>query len=217
MGHSQVKEGDVYNCPNPFNNTFRHASWAKIMAVYNALCQGYDYVFYADSDCAFVSHGKKIEDLFEGQDKDVVFLNNHPHQDHMPCGGAFAVRNTKEAMDFLRQWYHCDDVPADVWASVLRSHRVRGDAKYGTYWEQDALWYIMSTNQGNSFSVHPTEKMFVDYPEQLVRHVCHFYSFDFRNNFFRDLVTEMEPLYGPYAHVVPQVWQIDYDTMKHVW
>jgi hypothetical protein len=163
-----------------------------------------------------VNYSKRIEDLFEGSESDMVFISNSPHQDYMPCGGAFVIKNTPAAKEILFSWYYCNDLPEHYWHSVLSKYNINEKWEFGKYWEQDALWYIMHMNP-KLLHVHPTEQQFSEKEGQLVRHMCHYYTTDFRTSFFRHIVTNLEPLFGQYSDIMEEVLSIEYDTSRHTW
>ena len=213
--HFSVDDSNPINCVDPHVDELRHASWAKILTTYHALSEGFDYVMYVDSDCGFINFDKEIPSYFEKVDENhnIIFLNNYPHQDYMPCGGAFMCRNTKETRDFLKYWFHYQ--PQSEWRNVLEKEKINGTWTYGTYWEQDALWCLF--RERNDVLVHPSEWMFSEQAGQLVRHFCHFYSTEYRSKMFLEYVTKLEKIHGKYEDIINTIEQISYDTSKHCW
>ncbi len=117
----------IFNCLDPNNGAHRHASWSKLLSAKKALEGDYDYVVCIDSDCIFRNFDISLEKFIEPlADKDVIFLNNKPWGDHLPCGGFFVCKNSDGAKTFLNDWYNFN-IPAKN-----KDHM----------WEQAALWEI---------------------------------------------------------------------------
>jgi hypothetical protein len=117
----------LYNCIDPNTNTLRHAAWAKLLITHAALELNYDYVVYIDSDCIFKDFDQKLEQIINCfSDKEIIFYNNKPWGDHVPCAGFYIAKVCDYSKQFFMDWYN---------VNVPRYNKTHA-------WEQDALWRI---------------------------------------------------------------------------
>jgi hypothetical protein len=149
---NRVDNYSVYNCLDPLSKEERHASWAKLLTMSRALEMGYEHVVYIDSDCIFKTFEQSLEDYVKPYgDKDVVFMNNKPWSETLPCSGFFVCKVGPGAKQFLRDWY-----------SVSIPYRNKNHA-----WEQDGLWSIYT-----KYNLAITDGwMFRETEGQFLRHI----------------------------------------------
>lgn len=125
-----LNDGDttvLFNCKARSTNELRHASWSKLLSTVLALQLDYDYVVYIDSDCIFKEFNQTLEDYVKPYlEKDIIFLNNKPWGDTMPCAGFYICKVNEYTKRFLHDWY-------DVNIPQKNTQHA---------WEQDALWEI---------------------------------------------------------------------------
>lgn len=128
---------------------FRAASWAKLPAIWHIVKNYghlYENIWYIDSDAAispfhlnkslentFQNWSKSSDSVLHGQ-KDVtksslVFFNNFPWRDDMPCAGMFIMRtaNLPLLRELVLQWWDYD-IPSK---------------NFKHFHEQDALWHMI--------------------------------------------------------------------------
>ena len=144
----------------------RHVAWAKLLAIFRLMKQGYERICYVDTDVVFTDVGRSIAHFVEktplswgSRNGDVLFLNNKPYGcvDHndMPCSGVILISVSEWSRSFLRTWYELDIPEYDL----------------GHPWEQNALWEIFR-NYPRAIGVLDSW-MFRDDKGQWVRHVPH--------------------------------------------
>jgi hypothetical protein len=145
-------EYPLLNCKNFTTGKLRHASWSKLLSTLLALELDYDYVVYTDSDCIFKDVNQSLDVFIKPhRDKDVIFLNNKPWGDKVPCAGFYICKVTETTKQFIHDWFNTD-IPKNN-----TSHP----------WEQDSLWEIFKKyNMGIVDSW-----MFREDKTQLLRHV----------------------------------------------
>lgn len=140
----------LYNCIDPNTKSVRHASWSKLLSTQEALKLEYDYVVYTDSDCIFKDLDHKVEDFIQ-TDRDVIFINNTPWGDDMPCAGFYICKVGPGAYQFLRVW----------WGQNTPEYNMNH------MWEQMSLWNIF-----RDYEVGLLEEMsFLEQEGQKIRHV----------------------------------------------
>jgi len=127
------EEIKLLNNKNPITNALRHAAWSKLLSTEYALNLGYDYICYIDSDCIFKDFDQKIEDFIKPySDKEVLFLNNKPWGDDLPCSGFYISKVTDTSKKFFKDWYNIN-IPANdterLWEQVAL-HNIFRDRKY---------------------------------------------------------------------------------------
>jgi hypothetical protein len=99
-------------CRNPTypisSNKRRHISWTKILTTHHTL-KKYKRAIYLDSDAIFNNYNNidSILSAYDTQNKQVIFLSDHPYHAEAPCAGFFICNYSAEAFKFLRSWY-CD-------------------------------------------------------------------------------------------------------------
>jgi len=146
-------EINLINCVNPVTGNGRHASWSKLLSTKVALQLDYDYVVYIDSDCIFKDFNQKLEEFIQPYTgKDILFLNNKPWGDTMPCAGFYICKINEYVKQFVLNWYNYN-IPRD-------------DMNHA--WEQNALWVIF-----RDYNIGVIDSwMFQEKDEQFLRHVC---------------------------------------------
>ena len=143
---------NLYNCIDSNTKTLRHAAWAKLLITQFALELNYDYVVYIDSDCIFKNFNQNLEELINSfSDKEIIFFNNKPWGDHVPCAGFYIAKVCDYSRQFFIDWYN---------VNVPRYNKTHA-------WEQDALWLIF----GNYNVVVVDTLMFRESEGQILRHV----------------------------------------------
>jgi len=143
---------NVYNCIDFNTNTRRHAAWSKILSTTMALDLNYDYVVNIDSDCIFKDFNHKLEYLINKFiDKPIIFFNNKPWGDDVPCSGFYILKVSAYTKQFCHEWYNIN-IP-----SYNKKHA----------WDQDGLWHIFR----NYNMVIVDTMMFRETQQQLLRHV----------------------------------------------
>ncbi len=142
----------LHNCIDPHTKTLRHASWAKQLSTILALESNYDYVVYIDSDCIFKDFNIKLEPLILSfSDRELIFFNNKPWGDNVPCGGFYIAKVCDYSKQFVMDWFN---------VNVPRYNKTHA-------WEQDALWTIFR----NYNIVIVDTWMFHEREGQFLRHV----------------------------------------------
>ena len=143
----------ILNCKNPITSNLRHSAWSKLLSTKLALQLDYDYVVYIDSDCIFKDFNQSLEQFMNPYlDKDILFLNNKPWGDNMPCSGFYICKVNKYTQKFLHDWYNVNIPEKDI------DHT----------WEQDALWKIFE-----NYNVTIIDSwMFQEKEHQFLRHVA---------------------------------------------
>jgi hypothetical protein len=144
----------------------RHVAWAKLLAIFGLMKQGYESICYIDTDVMFTDIDRSIADFVSktplswgSRNGDALFLNNKPYgcvdNNDMPCSGVILISVSEWSRSFLRTWYELDIPEHDL----------------GHPWEQNALWEIFR-NYPRGIGVLDTW-MFRDDKGQWVRHVPH--------------------------------------------
>jgi hypothetical protein len=172
------KSYNLYNCVDKNNNSFRHASWSKILCALNAAKQKYDYIVYIDSDCIFRNLSISIEEFINTNTaKDIIFFNNKPWGDEIPCAGFFICKVNEYTIKFLESWYNVN-IP-----EKNKEHP----------WEQDALHKIYK-----DFDIQTIDAWtFKEDPNQFIRHICHVDCHD-RIPYFTNLINTLKINYSEY-------------------
>jgi hypothetical protein len=143
---------NLNNCIDPHTNTLRHVAWAKLLSTSLALDLNYDYVVYIDSDCIFKDFNHTLESIIDSfKDKDIIFFNNKPWGDHMPCAGFYIAKVCDYSKQFFYDWFN---------VNVPRYNKTHA-------WEQDALWTIFQKYN----TVVLDTWMFREMEGQFLRHV----------------------------------------------
>lgn len=187
----------LHNCIDPHTKTLRHAAWAKLLITQFALELNYDYVVYIDSDCIFKDFNQKLEPLIHSfSDKDVIFFNNKPWGDHIPCAGFYIAKVCDYSKHFFMDWYN---------VNVPRYNKNHA-------WEQDALWTIYR----NYNTVVVDTWMFREREGQFLRHVgcCdEDPSPNHRVNYFTKFINANNI---NYEATINEIKCVDYNTNKDV-
>jgi hypothetical protein len=96
----------LFNCKNPITNNLRYAAWSKLLSTTLALQMDYDYVVYIDSDCIFKDFNHSIENFIQSySNKDIIFFNNKPWGDNMPCSGFYICKVNEYTKKFILLFY----------------------------------------------------------------------------------------------------------------
>jgi hypothetical protein len=121
-----------------------------------ALQSDYDYVVYIDSDCIFKDFNQKLEEFIKPYaDKDILFLNDKPWSDTMPCAGFYICKINEYVKQFVFNWYNYN-IP----------HKDKNHA-----WEQNAL-YALWDNVCKSYNIGVIDSwMFEEKEKQFLRHI----------------------------------------------
>jgi len=82
-------------------NTTRHPSWSKLDACLSVIYEPYDYFVYIDTDAGFTGN-KAIEQWIPPNHKELIFINDKPWSDTLPCAGFFVF--TAKAKPFIERW-----------------------------------------------------------------------------------------------------------------
>jgi hypothetical protein len=151
---NDIDEIKLYNCNNPTTNNLRHASWSKLLSTSLALELSYDYIVYIDSDCVFKDFDQSLELFIQPHlDKDIIFLNNKPWGDNLPCAGFYICKVNTNTKQFILDWYNVNIPEKDM------NHP----------WEQDALWKIYT-----NYNIAIVDSwMFQESSGQFLRHIWH--------------------------------------------
>jgi hypothetical protein len=189
----------LHNCVDPNTNTLRHASWAKQLSTALAFELDYDYVVYIDSDCIFKNFDMNLESIIMQvkeiiNDKDIIFFNNKPWGDNVPCGGFYIAKVCDYSKQFFMDWFNVN-VP-----KYNKKHA----------WEQDALWLIFT----NYNIVIVDAWMFREMEGQFLRHVgCCDDSNDpnHRVNYFTKFIDDK---HINYETNINEIKCIDFNTNK---
>jgi hypothetical protein len=145
---------NINNCIDKNTHTPRHAAWSKLLSTNLALELNYDYVIYIDSDCIFKDFNKSLDHVIKlCSDKDIVFTNNKPWCDNLPCSGFYMCKVNENTKHFLQHWYNKN------WL---------GEHNKDHPWEQHILWKIL--NEYNNIALYDT-MMFYEEEGQFLRHV----------------------------------------------
>jgi hypothetical protein len=167
----------------------RHASWSKLLSTLLALQLDYEYVCYIDSDCIFKDFDHTIEDFIQlYSDKDVLFLNDKPASDTLPCAGFYICKVHEATKQFLQNWYNVNLPEKDT------EHA----------WEQSALHTIYQ-----SYSIGIIDSwMFREKEGQFLRHIGSHYSKD-RIPYFTSFLQSKDIDYAKNIHAIQC---IEFDT-----
>ena len=149
---SDINIIDINNCIDPNTNNPRHSAWSKILSTKLALQLSYDYIVYIDSDCIFKNTEQTIEPFIEPYTKsDVIFLNNKPWGDDLPCSGFYICKVCDTTKQFINDWYNVN----------IPEYNIKH------IWEQAALWEIYS-----KYNIAIVDSwMFKEVDGQYLRHV----------------------------------------------
>ena len=155
----------LYNCVDPNSGELRHASWSKLLSTKICLEKEYDYIVYIDSDCIFKDFNFKIEGIID--DSDIIFLNNKPWGDELPCAGFYICKVCDRTKTMIKEWYN---------------YRIP-EKNINNNWEQDALWNIYK-----NYNIKIIDSwMFKEDNKQFLRHICHIEN-NIRIGYFRNFI-----------------------------
>lgn len=141
---------------------FRGPTWVKLLVLWEASMRGnrgasYKYILFLDSDIAInpLNHHRSIEDAFtdwetnssvsvmRGQpnlrESGMIFWNNHPWRQDMPCTGAILIRPDL-AEPLLREWW-------DYNLTIKN---------FEEFHEQDVIWHMLDHWQKYGFLLNDT-------------------------------------------------------------
>lgn len=185
----------LYNCIDPHTNTLRHASWAKQLSTNLALELNYDYVVYIDSDCIFKDFNYTLESIIQQfSDKNIIFFNNKPWGDNVPCGGFYIAKVCDYTKQFFIDWFN---------VNVQLFNKKHP-------WEQDALWRIF-----HKYNIVVLDTwMFREIEGQFLRHVgCCDESNDVnhRVNYFTKFINDKNI---NYEATITEIKCIDFNTNR---
>ena len=188
--NKEIGKGSLYNCIDPNSNTVRHAAWSKLLSTKLALEMDYNYVVYIDSDCIFKDFEQTIEQFIEPfKDKDIMFLNNKPWGDHLPCSGFFVLKVNEQSKRFINDWYNVN-IPEK------NEHHE---------WEQCALWKIYKM-----YNIGIIDSwMFKEVSGQYLRHVASYQS-EKRIPYFQNFIKERE--IDHLSNVIKNIEVIEFST-----
>lgn len=161
---------DPMNCIHFKTSSLRYAAWSKLISTMNALhTTDYDYVVYIDSDCIFKDHSQRIETFISQTEKDILFFQNTPWGDDLPCSGFFIMKVCNETRNFVKDWFNFD-IP-----SKNEKHA----------WEQDALWSMDCSSKYHIINI----PQFLEKEHQFIRHICNWLNND-REPYFRKFIRD---------------------------
>jgi hypothetical protein len=179
----------LYNCIDPNTGEERHAAWSKLLSTIKVLEREYDYVVYIDSDCIFRNFNISMESFIEPHaDKDMIFLNNKPWGDNLPCSGFYICKVGDSAKESMKRWYGAN------WPAKNKKHP----------WEQDALW-----NMYKSMNIAIVDIwMFKEESGQMLRHIGSHEGFN-RTPYFKNVIRANSI---KYTENIKYITVVDYDT-----
>lgn len=141
-----------YNCFDPNSGQVRTAHWSKLLSTTKMLELKYDYICYIDSDCIFKDFNKKIEELIsQHPTKNIIFLNDKPWSNILPCSGFYICKVCDETKKIISRWFNVN-IP-----SKNREHS----------FEQQALYEIINTLDAGIID----SWMFEEKENQFLRHI----------------------------------------------
>lgn len=82
-------------------DTEKHPAWYKLKYCLQVIDQPYDYFVYIDSDAGFTNN-RTLEDWIPKNHKELIFINDKPWSNVMPCSGFFIF--TPKAKKFIKEW-----------------------------------------------------------------------------------------------------------------
>jgi hypothetical protein len=180
------------NCIDPNTNNERHCAWSKLLSTSKALELEYDYVIYIDSDCIFKNFDISLEDFINPYiNKDIIFLNNKPWGNDLPCSGFYICNVTKNTKQFINDWYNVNIPEYNI------NHT----------WEQAALHRIYK-----NYNIEIVDSwMFREEEDQYLRHVS---SSECQNriSYFTNFIKEKNINYNLNIN---EINIIDFDTAKY--
>lgn len=154
MMESKQPDKDIATAFHVGLRQFRAASWAKLPPLFYThylYHSDYEYIWYIDSD-ATISPRFRNQSIPEMIDKwnsqpehyiikgqkdlkksSLIFFNNYPWRDDMPCAGSFIFKPSKLMDQIFRQW----------WDYNLPSKNFKH------FHEQDALWHMIESEGNN--------------------------------------------------------------------
>lgn len=172
----------LYNCLSPSNKP-RHASWSKIISVIKVMTEfkNYKKIIYIDSDCIFSNTNLNLKEYLVNikntnnqnvshNDK-IVFLNNLPWSDTLPCAGFFIVENTPKIKNFLIKWYLNENYEKN---------------NYLHDWEQSPLQKEFFITEIDNIEII-NDWMFREKKDQFLRHIGSAENYN-RIPFFKNLI-----------------------------
>jgi hypothetical protein len=125
-------------------------------------------------------------------EKDVIFLNNKPYGDDVPCAGFYICKVTPYTKDFICNWYN---------VHVPLMNKIHP-------WEQKALWDIYK-----EYNVAVVDSwMFQEEEGQFLRHIPSCEAFNRLPYFYMFLLTHTID----YLHRISNIECIDFDTIPFV-
>lgn len=181
------------NCIDPNTKALRHSAWSKLLSTQLALNATYDYVVYTDSDCMFKDFSKSIEQFIQPYlSKDILYLNNKPWGDDIPCSGFYICKVSSTTKDFLKDWYSFDFK----------------NRKNPFHWEQGALFYLFKIKKYNIGIIN--HWMFKEYPGQFLRHISRVEE-KLRIPYFKNFISKNNI---NYSKNIQDIKCIDYNTAE---
>lgn len=185
-------ETKLRNCIHPITKNVRHASWSKLLSTSLALQMEYDYVVYIDSDCIFKDFSQSLEEFLKPySDKDILFLNNKPWGDTLPCAGFYICKVNEHTRCFIQDWYNYNIPEKDT------THA----------WEQDALWEIIRLPRKCTIGIIDSW-MFRETDQQFLRHIGSLEGSN-RIPYFASFVQSKHIMYEKNIH---EIQCIEFDT-----
>lgn len=182
-------EIELMNCKNPVTNNLRHSSWSKLLSTNLALNLDYEYIVYIDSDCIFKDFDQSLEDyILPYLNKDILFLNNKPWGNDIPCAGFYICKVNAKTQKFIKDWYNMN-IPVD-------------DTQHP--WEQNSLWRIFE-----KYNITVIDSwMFEEKEIQFLRHVSS-YEKNSRIPYFTSFI---EAKNINYENNINEIKVIEFDT-----
>lgn len=172
----------VYNCLSP-SGELRHASWSKIISVLKIMddFKNYEKIIYIDSDCVFLNTDLSIQSYIDtikntnnqkvSHSDKIVFLNDFPWSNQLPCAGFFITPNNEKIKNFFIKWYK-----NETFSNNNINHN----------WEQIVLQKELFTSDSSKIEVI-NDLMFREKPNQFLRHIGSEQN-DYRVPFFKNLI-----------------------------
>jgi hypothetical protein len=121
-------------------------------------------------------------------DKDMIFLNNKPWGDNLPCSGFYICKVGDSAKESMKRWYGAN------FPAKNKKHP----------WEQDALW-----NMYKSMNIAIVDIwMFKEESGQMLRHIGSHEGFN-RTPYFKNVIRANSI---KYTENIKYITVVDYDT-----
>lgn len=113
IGNSIIKRLFEYNnsfCFSLNNFILRSVHWTKILSCVNYLRnhENIKYLVFLDSDCVFYNSEIKVESFIKKMleyEKHLLFFTDLPWNNSRATSGFFVVKNSKEGIEFLSNWW----------------------------------------------------------------------------------------------------------------